>query len=266
MTLHFQPHGNGQPLVVLPSFSLDHAAMAATVEPLFADLHGWRRLYVDLPGTGGSRRGEPRSDAVLDELEATIRAGLGDERFAVLGWSYGGYLAAGVTRRLPSQLSGLMMVCTGFKIRPENRDLTGVLTWTHQPGWLTRVPPQLHQPFTHAVGAQTAGVAERIVATLNLNGPTDDDYLASLRADGFALSDEAVPTPCDASVCLLTGQRDRVIGFASLAGALGSFEHGTHTNISNAGYYLPLEQAAIFAAVTGSWLAQCQTHLEAHSA
>ena len=188
----------------------------------------------------------------LDELEATIRPELGDERFAVIGWSYGGYLAAGVTRRLPNQVSGLMMVCTGFKIRPEDRDLTGVLTSTHQPGWLTRMPSHLHKHLTHAVGAQTAGVAERIVATLAVNGPTDDDYLASLRADGFALSDEAAPTPCDAPVCLLTGQRDRVVGFASLAGALGSFDHGTHTNISDAGHYLPLEQATIFAAVTGS--------------
>jgi len=171
-----------------------------------------------------------------------------------------------VTRRLPNQLSGLMMVCTGFKIRPEDRDLTGVLTSAPQPGWLTRVPRHLHQHFAHAVGAQTAGVAERIVATLNLNGPTDDDYLASLRADGFALSDEAAPTPCDAPVCMLTGQRDRVVGSANLAGALGSFDHGTHTNISNAGHYLPLEQPAIFAAVTRSWLAQCRNHLDAHSA
>ena len=101
MTLHVQAHGNGRPLVVLPSFSLDHAAMAKTLEPVFADMHGWRRLYVDLPGTGGSPAGEPRSDIVLDDVEATIRAELGDRCFAVVGWSYGGYLAAGVTRRLP---------------------------------------------------------------------------------------------------------------------------------------------------------------------
>ncbi len=38
--LHLQTFGDGRPLVVLPSFSLDHAAMAATVEPVFADLPG----------------------------------------------------------------------------------------------------------------------------------------------------------------------------------------------------------------------------------
>lgn len=222
--------------MVLPSFSLDHAAMAKTVEPVFADRSGWRRIYFDLPGTGGSPPGEPRSDVVLDEVVGTIRAELGDEPFAVAGWSYGGYLAAGVTRRRPEQVSGLMMLCTGFQIRPEDRDFTGVLASTPQPGWLAQVSPDLHEHFTHAVGSQTAGVSERIVAALDCNGPTDEAYLASLRVDGFALSDEAAPTPCDAPVCFLTGQRDRVIGFASLSGALGSYDHATYTSISSAGH------------------------------
>jgi hypothetical protein len=47
MTLHVQPLGKGRPLVVLPSFSLDHAAMVTTIQPIFADLHGWPRLDVD---------------------------------------------------------------------------------------------------------------------------------------------------------------------------------------------------------------------------
>lgn len=72
-------------------------------------------------------------------------------------------------------------------------------------------------------------------------------------------------TPCNAPVCFLTGQRDRVIGFASLSGALGYFERATYTSISSAGHYLPLEQPALFAAVTQSWLAQCQALLDADS-
>lgn len=67
-----------------------------------------------------------------------------------------------------------------------------------------------------------------------------------------------VASACDAPVCFLTGQRDRVIGFASLSGTLGSFEDATYTSICSAGHYLPLEQAVLFAAVTRSWLAQCQ--------
>ena len=263
MTLHLQVHGSGRPLVVLPSFSLDHAAMATAVEPVFAEPSGWRRIYVDLPGTGGSPPGTPRSDVVLDEVVGAIRTELGDECFAILGWSYGGYLAAGVTRRLLEQVAGLMMVCTGFRIRPEDRDLTGVSTSTPQVGWLTHVPTHLHVHLSHAVGAQTAEVANRIAAMLDRNGPTDEAFLASLRTDGFALSDETAQTPCDAPVCFLTGLRDRVIGFASLATAVGLYDHAAHTTVSSAGHYLPLEQPDLFAGVTTSWLSQCKARLDA---
>lgn len=265
MTLHLESHGSGRPLVVLPSFSLDHAAMAQAFEPSLATLQGWQRLYFDLPGTGGSAPGAPRSDAVLDEVVDTIGALLSDERFCVLGWSYGGYLAAGVTRRLRAQVAGLMMVCTGFKIRPADRDLTGVLGSTPQPGWLDHVPPVLHDHFAHAVGLQTAEVPERITATLGRNGPTDEGYLTSLREDGFVLSDEDTPTRCDAPVCFLAGQRDRVAGFMNLSDALGSFAHATYICISSAGHYLPLEQPAVFAAVTGFWLAQCHAFVDANA-
>jgi hypothetical protein len=80
VTLHVQPHGRGPHLAVSPSFGLDHATMARTVEPVLADVFGWRRLYVALPATGGSLPGEPRSDVVLDEVVGRIRAELGDER------------------------------------------------------------------------------------------------------------------------------------------------------------------------------------------
>ena len=265
MTLHLQVHGesDSQPLVVLPSFGFDHSAMATAIEPIFAELSGWRRLYVDIPGTGNSPvHNPPQSDALLDVLVATVQAELHDSRFAMLGWSYGGYLAAGVTRRVPDQIGGLMLVCTGFKIRPRDRDLSGVLASRPQQGWLNHVPSHLREHLIHAVGLQTGEVASRIISALDANGPTDEIYLTSLRADGFPLSDENEPTPCNAPVCFLVGNRDRVVGYANLFDALGNYDYASYTCISGAGHYLPLEQPAVFATITKGWLEQCKPFVD----
>lgn len=48
-----------------------------------------------------------------------------------------------------------MMICAGFKIRPDDRDLTGVLSSTPEPDWLAEVPVGLHEHFRQAVGHQT---------------------------------------------------------------------------------------------------------------
>ena len=71
MALNVDVLGEGDPLVVLPSFSLGRRAMARAVEP-FSVGDRWARLYVDLPGTGSSPAGEPHSDAVLDQVVGTV--------------------------------------------------------------------------------------------------------------------------------------------------------------------------------------------------
>jgi pimeloyl-ACP methyl ester carboxylesterase len=259
--LHVEILGDGRPLVLLPSFSLDHAAMAAAIEPVLPPQMGWKRIYVDLPGTGSSARGDPRSDAVLDDLIDTLRSELRKSPFALTGWSYGGYLAAAVARRLPGQVGGLMMVCSGFKIREQDRDLTGVLESAPEPNWLEGVPARLRAHFTHAVGRQTAEVAERIVSVLSRNRPNDDEYLTALRTEGFAVSDEDVPTACDAPVCFMTGQRDRVAGYIGLLEAMRHYEHANAVTAGRAGHYLPIEEPTLFGATLRAWLAECETRV-----
>lgn len=113
------------------------------------------------------------------------------------------------------------------------------------------------------MGCQTAEIARRIASTLSRNGPTDDAYLMTLRTDGFALSDEASPTPCDAPVSFLTGRRDRVAGSMGLFNALGTYDFGSYATLSDAGHYLPFEQPDAFAAAMQSWLDRCSVLLDA---
>jgi pimeloyl-ACP methyl ester carboxylesterase len=154
--------GTGRPIVVLPSLGLGHSAMRVAFEPAFSSATDWSRRYLDLPGTGGSPPGEPTSDAVLADVIATLDAALGtDESFLVAGWSYGGYLAAALAQRMPERVAGLLMVCSGFKIRPADRDLSGVLASSPEPGWLASAPSRLHEYLSTAVGCQTATAANR---------------------------------------------------------------------------------------------------------
>lgn len=265
MRLHVEQLGSdGDLLVVLSAFGLDHTPMAAAIEPVFSELPGWRRLYVDLPGTGESPTLiPPQSDSVLDKVIDTILGELHQQRFAVLGWSYGGYIGAGVVRRLPDQVSGLMMVCSGFKIRFQDRNLSGVLQSHPQPGWLDQVPAHLHEHLARAVGHQTGEIANNIAAVVNANRNTDDGFLGSLRANGFALSNEGeLPSTFNAPICFVAGKRDRIVGYASLLDALGHYENASLTCISGAGHYLPVEQPHVFASITKGWLQQCQSHLD----
>ena len=42
--------GSGSPLLILHGSRLDHRHMMETLEPIFEEIDGWKRVYVDLPG------------------------------------------------------------------------------------------------------------------------------------------------------------------------------------------------------------------------
>jgi pimeloyl-ACP methyl ester carboxylesterase len=242
--------------VLLPWFGLDHAVMAAAFEPVFASTTGVCRIYMDLPGTGESPPAEPNSDAVLAAVEETVESMMGAAPFLLAGCSYGGYLAAGLARRAPTQIPGLLLVCPGVKIRPDQRNLSRVLPSTPQPQWLADVPGELHQHFSHGIGCQTRSVANRIAQVFQRNGPTDEDYLAALRSTGYQLSDEDSPRLFDGNVTIVAGRRDRIAGHLDQFDALAHYPHGSFVALGDAGHYLPFEQPERFQALTLDWLAQ----------
>jgi pimeloyl-ACP methyl ester carboxylesterase len=256
MVLSTSSHGDGDPIVLLPWFSHAGADMAQAFEPVFADSSPWQRIYVDLPGTGDSSPVGPSSDAVLDAVSETIDAIVGKRRYILAGCSYGGHLAAAQARRNASQVSGLLQVCSGPKLDPTTRNLSGVLEPTPEPHWLHGVPTELHGYFEHSIGRQTREVADRIAAVFAAAAPTDEDYLTALRATAFQLSPQDVPESFDQPTLMLVGRTDRIAGYVDQFEDLARYPKGDYVALDDVGHYLPFEQPQRFATLVRDWLSQ----------
>jgi pimeloyl-ACP methyl ester carboxylesterase len=250
-----EKYGEGQPLVLLPWFGLDGAVMAAAFEPALRELAGWRRIYLDLPGTGKSRRVEPNSDAVLAAVAGTVGEVCGGGPVTLAGCSYGGYLAAGLARREPRLVSSLLLTCTGARILPADRNLGGLLPVTPEPGWLDSVPAEHHEHFSRAVGKQTRAVASRMAAAFALNGASDAEYLRELRAHGYRLSDEGAPQPGQIPITVVAGRRDWIAGYRDQLALLGDAD-GDYFLYGDGGHYIPFELPGRFGALARNWLAR----------
>jgi pimeloyl-ACP methyl ester carboxylesterase len=249
--------GDGEPVVLLPWFGHDGSAMAQAFEPVFAGTSRWRRIYLDLPGTGNSAPVDPSSDAVLDAVSDTVGPIVGAEPYLLGGCSYGGYLAAALARRAADQVARLFLVCTGTKLDPATRNLTGVTAPTPEPGWLDGVPTELHGYFGRAIGCQTREVADRIAAVFAASGPTDDDYLEALRSTGFELSNPAdLTSSCNAPTLILAGRSDQIAGYVDQFEDLARYPQASFVALNDAGHYLPFEQPQLFMTLVREWLPQ----------
>jgi pimeloyl-ACP methyl ester carboxylesterase len=256
MTLSAQVHGAGPPLVLLPWFGLSGDVMAAACEPALADT-GWRRLYLDLPGTGKSGAVAAKSDAVADAVAETIEALAGESPVALAGCSYGGYLAAELSRRHPDRVAGLLLICSGIRILPAERDLSGVLPAEPEPGWLDEVPAQFRDHLSVAIGCQTREVGARLAAGFRLNGPTDEPYLRELRATGYQLGSETELSSLTVTATVIVGRRDRIAGFRDQFKMAAGNDAADYVLLHNVGHYLPFERPREFRTLALDWLSRC---------
>ncbi|WP_161605973.1 alpha/beta fold hydrolase [Microlunatus speluncae] len=102
---------DGPTIVLLHGFTVDHRILAGPLEPVFAGRPGWRRIYLDLPGHGLTTAPDVQStDDVFRIVRGVVEA-LVPGRYAVVGQSYGGYLAAGWSPRTMIRSMGWRSWC-----------------------------------------------------------------------------------------------------------------------------------------------------------
>jgi pimeloyl-ACP methyl ester carboxylesterase len=248
---------DGDPAVLhLHGFPVDHVGLLGPLERLYAARPGWRRIYVDLPGFGVA----PPSDAVGSSDDALrVVLALVDElsagrRVALVGMSWGGYLAHAAAVRRRDAVSGLALICPMTVPDHDARDLPDV-------------PPVQIAPEV-AAGMDADDLLEfrdvAVVADARHAAFFRDAVLPGLRgADAatverigarYALTDGTDHPPFDGPVAIVTGRQDGSTGYRDAWRLAETLPHATFAVLDTAGHHLHVEREAATAALLGDWL------------
>jgi len=90
-TISYDIRGEGFPMIILHAMGTDNRSMKAWIEPVFDNLPGCQRIYVDLPAHGGSVIDESvtSTDDMLENLLEFIDTALESQEFLLNGSSFG---------------------------------------------------------------------------------------------------------------------------------------------------------------------------------
>ena len=223
-SLNVQVQGKGFPILCLHGHPGSGSSMSVFTNHLS---QRFQTIAPDLRGYGKSRtQGDFSMTDHLHDLEALLDR-YQIERCLVLGWSLGGILAMELAHRLPTRVTGLILVATAARPRGsypsiswEDNLYTGIAAILNsiQPGWnwnietfgkrsLFRYLIQQHTPNAYkyiAEDAMSAYFQTSAAATRALN--------TALRAGYNRLADlELLEFPC----LVLAGEADRHITAAS---------------------------------------------------
>jgi pimeloyl-ACP methyl ester carboxylesterase len=250
--VHYTQHGSGTPVLALHGVGVDHREIMGALEPLFAGLTGYRRIYPDLPGMGRTPAPDTlgSNDDVVEVLLGLVDAVIGEEAFALVGQSYGGYLARAIANRRPGQVAGLALVCAiGVRTSAGEVPEHVVLEADGALG------PEMAAEYRNYLVVQTPATLRRFQETVAPGMALVDKVALGRIFERWDLrpapeEGPAYPNP----TLILAGRQDATVGYAGLWRLLEHYPRATFAVLDRAGHALLHEQAGLVGALLAEWL------------
>lgn len=245
-------HGprSATPIILLHGFPFDHRMWRAQKAAL--DAAGFRVIVPDLRGLGKAPLG--RGNATMreyagDVLRLADRAGLG--RFALAGFSMGGYVALDVVRQAPQRIGGLALVDT--RAEPDSDEARAGRAKTAD-----AVKAQGMQVVADAMMPKmlTAAAAQRLkdeVREMMLAQPVAGAAQALLAMGTRADARPLLPT-IRASTLILVGQEDPITPPEASKAMAGAIAGARYVVVQGAAHLSPMERADEVSDAMVRWL------------
>ncbi len=257
-TVRYRERGDGVPIVIIHGFSLDSRQMVGCMEPVFERRTGWRRLYPDLPGMGGTR-GEDwinGSDEMLEVVLQFIDQVIPGQRFVLAGESYGGYLVRGIVARRAEWIDGVMLLCPMIVPDAARRDVPAHAVFVRDEALLAAQDETDRADFAAISVVQDAYNWQRYVNEI-LPGAKQADYVFLQKIKqryAFSFDPDALPQPFPAPGLVLTGRQDQIVGYRDAWRIIEQYPRASFAVLDRAGHNLQVEQPDVFNALVHEWL------------
>jgi len=267
ITIDYEVHGKGRPLINIHGFPLDRRVMTGCMEPVLRNRTHWKRVYFDLPGMGKTQGADwiSSSDQMLEIVLDFIDAVIPGQRFALAGESYGAYLARGVLSRKRDLIDGLLLICPLIVTNSQKRVLPPHTTLVSDPSLMSSLKPEDASEFESIAVVQEPSLWRRFQNEILLGLRSADKSLTDrlwTKAYGFSFDvDKAVGT-LSAPTLIVVGRQDSVVGYQDAWSILGNYPRGSFVVLDLAGHNLQIEQDRLFNALVEEWLDRVEMFTE----
>jgi pimeloyl-ACP methyl ester carboxylesterase len=252
-SVSYEEFGEGRPILFLHGFSLDHSSMVYDFEPRFAKRSGWRRIYLDMPGHGGTaaRDWMKGSDDTLKVVERFVDAVIGSERFVVAGTSYGALIARGLVHRRSSSVDGLVVTVPAIIAEPSERTLPPQTILLRDEALMSEARSEHMDGFMDLAVVQERSLLENAAALKR--GTADEEFLRKFKRR-FSFDVDTLSAPFPAPALFVMGRQDHVVGYRDAWAIVENYPRATFAVLDRAGHLLGGEQPRLWPALVDEWL------------
>ena len=256
--VHYEAYGEGKPVLFIHGSYVDHRMMVDPFEPIFKTVQGYRRIYLDLPGTGKTPSADwiKGSDHILEVVIEFVNAVIGKENFLLAGCSYGGYISLGLTYKIGDKIDGVLLLCPQLDPREdENLPQKNTLYTSKEMNLAAMISDTdtfyldmavIVTPYTFDKW-QTTIVPALQMADMEALSSRNEWYCDDLHS---AVSKQLFHKPS----CILTGKQDNITGYKVANELLERFTRATFAVLDCAGHMLQAEREPLFKQLVVDWI------------
>ena len=239
-------------------------AEEADFEPIFTNLPGLRRIYVDLPGMGNTPARDIKNlDDIYHHLVKFIDAKLGTSKFLLVGSSCGAYLARAIAQKYDGQVDGLLLRVPLIEPADSKRDVDSLEPLVSN----EKVMSSLSAEDKSLVGNVLVQTPEYVKSLLKKHKEvytpaeqaSDAKVLDPIREDparyqlSFSVDNER---KFFAPTLIVCGRHDDSVGYRDSLRLLERYPRSTYIVLDRGRHGLPIDDSekGVFGALVRDWI------------
>lgn len=262
--MYYEEFGTGFPIVMLHGWPADHRHMVADMEPLFQHHTGWRRIYPDLPGMGKTPGAAwiTRQDHMLEVVVEFLQQVAPDQRYVVVGSSYGGYLARGLVHEHGARMDGVFLMVPAVEMDETKQNFPPPQVLVEDPQFLSALRPEDALLSKMAVVQSVERLESFRTNIQPAIAAADHAFLERLEQHfAFSFPVDQLATPFPGPTLILTGRQDSTCGYREAWTLLDNYPRGTFAVLDRAGHGLGVEQKGLLQALAREWLERVKEYI-----
>ena len=252
--IHYEVHGTGEPLLLIPGLAAGAWIWFKQVESL-ADR--FRVITFDPPGIGKSApAAEPLSMLDLANETSVLLRELGIERAHILGASFGGFVAQEFALAFPEMTRTLVLCCTSFggpnHVAPSMETLMVIAS---NSGFNTeeRVRRMLLPAFSPKFAKERPEEVDQVINLRLANLVCEETYRAQFAAAmNFNAEDRVARLNMPALV--ISGSADAIVPVANSRNLAARIPNSELVEVEGGSHLFFIERAADFNRIVGKFI------------
>ncbi|MEH6943778.1 alpha/beta fold hydrolase [Bacillus sp. JJ722] len=257
-SINYEIIGNGFPIVIMHLLGTDYRSMKSWLEPIFNDVQGFQRIYIDLPAHGHSEINDnvnSTEDMLLNILDF-IDSIIPNQIFSLIGFSFGGYLAQGVLHSRREQVKSICLLAPALHVK--ERKLPDKVIFSKDDCVINRLDSDTRIAFETLMNHQTSDCLTLFLEEIQPGRLLANKkfLMSDWKEKRYLLSIEPFSDVrfLPQSALFILGKQDAICGYKDHLNLLEKFPNSSYVVLNQAGHMLHIEKREVVQGLISDWL------------